>query len=72
MRSEEGLNIRKRNSCSLINNNQIRMPNLVRIIREDKLYKLSMSLKDVNPQHCSVVILVIAVHLIEVLSFLEV
>lgn len=72
MRSKEGFNIGKRNGCSLINNNQIRVAYLVSIIREHKLHELSMPLKDIYSQHCSIVILVVAVYLIEVLPLLEV
>lgn len=48
------------------------MPDLISIIGEDKLHKLSMPLKDIHPQHCPIVILIVAVHFIEVLPLFEV
>ena len=72
MRAEESFDVGKRNGCSLIHNDQIRVSNLISVVGEDKLNKLSMSFEDIHSQHCSVVILVVAVYFVEVLPLLEV
>ena len=70
--SKEGLDVRKRNGCGLVDHHQVAVTDLVCVIREDELYKLLMLLEYLYSHNRLVVVFSSAINLIEVQSFFEI
>jgi hypothetical protein len=70
MRPKERFNVWKWDGCCLVDDDKIRVPNFIRIVREDKLYKLCMMFEDIDSHDCLIVLLVSAEDSIEVLPLL--
>lgn len=70
--TEECLDIGKGNGCCLVDNHQIGVSDLISIVGEDELDELGMTLEDINSQHCTIVILIVAEDTFEVNTLLEV
>lgn len=72
MRSEERFDIRKRDSGSLVDDYQIAMPDFISIVREYKLYELSVIFVYIDSHDSSIVIFVGAVNSLKVHPVFEI
>lgn len=72
MSTKESLDVWQWDGGSLINDYKIRVAYLVSIIRENKLYELSMAFEDVDSKDSTIKFFVVTVYFLKILSLLVV
>lgn len=67
VRPKESFDVGERDSCSLIDDNEVRVSNFVGIVGEDKLNELCMVFKNVDSDNCLIILFICAVDFLKIL-----
>jgi dUTPase len=67
VRPEESFDVGERDSCSLIDDNEVRVSNFVGIVGEDKLNELCMVFKNIDSDNCLIILFICAVYFLKIL-----